>query len=373
MVEPVTPSPSFATLDVRALAEVSTPALLVDEAAVVSNIGRVTDLVGGAARWRVHCKTARSPWAIETLIAHGIRKFKASTLDEVETVLRAGGRDVLYAVPAFGPAQRALAHLADEFPAARVSCLVDSVALVESWELGRLGVFLDVNTGMDRTGLAVDRSAEACAVLRFAQRRGFRCYGVHHYDGHLAALCDDERIAGVHRGLDRLTELVAALDVDVGEVVTGGTHTFLPSLDHDFPAPLAGLVTVGPGTAVYCDLRSLERLRDPVLRPAVGVLARVVSTPIERQLTVDAGLTAIQVDAGTPHAAVVGKPAAEVGQPAQAHLRIHWPTDDDRPAVGDLVVLVPRHVDTTVAQFQSFLGLQDDGTVRRRPMSHAQV
>lgn len=368
----VTPPPSFSTLDVRALSGVPTPALLVDEAAVVSNIMHVTRLIDGAERWRVHCKTARSPWAVETLLAHGVRKFKASTLDEVETVLRAGGTDVLYAVPTFGPAQRALAHLAEEFRAARLSCLVDSVALVESWEPGRLGVFLDVNTGMDRTGLAVDQHAEARTVLRIAQRRGFRCYGVHHYDGHLAALLDAERIAGVHRGLDRLTEFVTALDTDVGEIVTGGTHTFLASLDHDFPAPLAELVTVGPGTVVYCDLRSLERLRDPALRPAVGVLARVVSTPIERQLTVDAGLTAIQVDAGTPHAAVVGNPNADVGQPAQAHLRIHWPTDDDRPMVGDLVVLIPRHVDTTVAQFQSFLGVQGDGTVRRRPMGHDQ-
>src|SRR5690606_34115749 len=92
---------------------------------------------------------------------------------------------------------------------------------------------------------------------------------------------------------------------------------------------------------------------------AVGILTRVISAVGPWSVTTDAGLTSIQVDAGTPHAAVSGHPEARVGAPSQEHLPIQF--DSGRPGVGDLLVLVPRHVDTAVAQFDKYFAATTDG------------
>lgn len=344
----------------RTLESVLTPCLVVDEAGVESNIATAIDLIGSAERWRVHCKTAKAPWTMRKLLDHDVRSFKAATVVEVEHLLRTGATDVLFSLPAVGATQRALVDLAEQYPSARVSVLLDDTDALTSWARGRLGFFLDVNTGMDRTGVPVDQPDDANRLIRHATELGFSFRGLHHYDGHLASLPDDARTEAVHCGLDRLTRLASSLYVGIPEIVTGGSHTFLPALQHEFPPALSEVLTVSPGTVVYCDLRSLERFGDIGFRPAVAVLCRVISSPTADNITVDAGLTAIQVDAGTPHAAVSNEPNAVVGTPAQEHLSIRFPAER-RPAVGSLLTLVPRHVDTTVAQFDQFLVISPGG------------
>lgn len=351
---------------VLGLNSVRTPAVIIDEVTVLSNIDVMANLIGSPLRWRAHCKTARSQRTVQLLLARGVRKFKTATIAETAAALGAGARDVLYALPASGSAQRDLLRLAEKFPAARVGALFDSPVALRSWAPGRLAAFLDLNSGMNRSGIAMADPDAARQLVTQAVSRGFEFAGLHHYDGHLAGLPEPDRAARTRDGLGRLSVFAAALDLDLPEVVTGGSHTFLPALSFPFPPPLRDRVTVSPGTVVYGDLRSLERLGDVGLRPAVGVLCRVVSTPTDRHVTVDAGLTAIQVDAGLPHAEVSGRPDAIVGAPSQAHLGLRFPSA--RPEIGELLVLMPRHVDTTLVQFDSYLAVGENGGVRPWPL-----
>lgn len=349
------------------LVTVRTPALVVDEYTVGANIDTAIGLIGSAERWRAHVKTAKSERTMRMLLQRGVTRFKASTTIEAASLLRAGAPDVLYAISTLGPAQHELLRLADRYPRARIHGLLDSRAALRSWAPGPVGFFVDVDTGMKRSGVPTHRPDEGRALIEEATARGFEFRGLHHYDGHLAGLSDRDCVERTHEGLRALCEFAGNLGVRVPELVTGGSHTFMPALEFAFPAGLADRITVGPGTIVYCDLRSLERMGDLGFRPALGVLCSVLATPAENAATVDAGLTAIQLDAGAPHAAVSGHPAAVVGIPSQEHLVVRF--EGDRPSIGRLLILVPLHVDTAISQFDSYLAFDENEFVGVFPVS----
>ncbi|MEW2549904.1 alanine racemase [Streptomyces sp. NPDC047002] len=341
-----------------------TPAVLIDTGRVRENIAVTLSYLGSARSWRAHVKTARLRWTVEALREAGVTRFKASTLAEVELLLATGARDVLLAHPAVGPAQWRLTDLAAAHPRARVSALADDVRAVRGWRRGPVAAFLDVDNGGGRTGVPVKDADRAGAVADALTGAGFEVLGLHSYDGHLADLPEAEQRATVAADLQDLVGLAEALEArghPVGELVAGGSHTFVPAARTPLPAPWDERLTLGPGTVVYNDLRSLARFGDTGFGCAAFVLSRVVSTQEPNGVTLDAGLTTLQVDGGRPHARLVGVPA-EVGAPSQEHLKV---TLESGAALGpgDPVLLVPRHVDTTLAQFDRVY-LVGEGPVR---------
>jgi D-serine deaminase-like pyridoxal phosphate-dependent protein len=341
-----------------------TPAVVIDVERVRENIATTLGYLGAAQRWRPHVKTARLRWTVDALMDNGITRFKASTLSEVALLLQAGAKDVLLAYPAVGPTQWRLAELASQYPGARVSTLVDHVDAVRGWRTGPVAVFVDVDTGGARTGISGYDPGNALAILDELRSGGFEFLGLHAYDGHLADLPESDQEDAVARELSELVGLADRLEAagnPVGEIIAGSSHTFIPGARTEVPEPWGGRITFGPGTVVYNDLRSLDRFGDKGFRSAAFVLSRVVSRPGERMLTLDAGLTTIQVDGGRPHAQVLGH-AAVVGAPSQEHLKVTVQSGP-LPAYGEPVLLVPRHVDTTLAQFDRVY-LVGDGTVR---------
>jgi D-serine deaminase-like pyridoxal phosphate-dependent protein len=341
-----------------------TPAVLIDTERVRENIATTLRHLGSPRRWRPHVKTARLRWTVDALLEAGITRFKASTLSEVALVLEAGAQDVLLAFPAVGPAQWRLAELAARHPQAKVSALVDHPDTVRSWRPGPVAAFLDVDTGGARTGVPPHDVAGSAAILKELQARGFEFLGLHAYDGHLADLAEAEQQAAVAadlRDLTHLAEQIEAAGFPVPEIVTGSSHTFIPGAHVDLPQPWDARITFGPGTVVYADMRSLDRFGDVGYRCAAYVLSRVISRQGERGITLDAGLTTIQVDGGRPHARVVGLPA-QIGAPSQEHLKVSVESGPV-PAIGEILVLVPRHVDTTIAQFDRVY-LAGEGSVQ---------
>jgi D-serine deaminase-like pyridoxal phosphate-dependent protein len=344
-----------------------TPAVLIDTARVRDNVTTTLAHLASPRAWRAHVKTARTHWTVDLLLGAGVTRFKASTTAEVELLLEAGARDVLLAYPAIGPAQWRLAELATAHPGATVSALADHPDAVRGWRPGPVAAFLDVDNGGGRTGVPVRDAGRARAVLEELATAGFPFLGLHSYDSHLTELPEAEQREAVTRELHDLVDLAGQLEgagQPVGEIVAGGSHTFIPAAAVRLPAPWDERVSFGPGTVVYNDLRSLERFGERGFRPAVFVLSRVVSRQGECGITLDAGLTAVQVDGGLPHARIVGL-AARVGAPSQEHLKATVESGTV-PAHGDPVLLLPRHADTTLAQFDR-VHLVGDGPVRDVP------
>lgn len=362
--------------DVRA--RLLSPALVVYLDRVRDNLRSVLAITGGPARWRPHVKTTKTPEIFAEIARAGVRHFKCATTRELDQLLVSleaegiRGGDVLVAYPLVGPALQDLDRIAARHPEARVSVLCEDASTASALP-ERIGIFVDVNPGMHRTGLPL---AERETIIAVAVAAGARFRGIHFYDGHLhedpahrrtpAFACYDALLALVN-------QLVAA-GLPVSEIITSGTPTFRLAMEYPgFAALDATLHRVSPGTVVFHDQRSEAENPDLELSPAALLFTRVVSRPSADLVTCDAGAKSISADAGDPAAFVLGRPDLIAQPPSEEHLPLRV-TGGATPQRGDELLLVPRHVCTTVNLAEEILlveGGQVVGTARVTARAHA--
>jgi D-serine deaminase-like pyridoxal phosphate-dependent protein len=350
------PGSALADYLIADIGEVMTPALAIYPEIVDSNITATLRAVGdNADRWRPHVKTSKLAFVMRRMVERGIMNFKCSTTLELATILEVGARDVLLAYPAFGANARRARAIADGFPNVSVSALVESAEQIEAWRGSRFGLFIDVNPGMDRTGIEQERGEEIIALAKAIRSADLEFRGLHYYDGHLSKYYLEEREQVAHTGYDRLMEIVEELersDIPVSEVVTAGTPAFPCSVSY---APFSSgsfRHRVSPGTVVYSDCTSLAQLSAEMgYRPAAVVVSTVVSRPTATRLTCDAGHKTVSADAGVPTCQVLGRPDLLPARPSEEHLPIDLAPESKMPDVGDALYLVPRHVCPTVNNF----------------------
>lgn len=339
---------------------VLTPALVVYPAAIESNIARTLDLLGGDGdRWRVHVKTAKLGYTLRMMVERGIRNFKCATTLELLESCRSGARDVLFAHPAVGANARRVREIAEAFPNVRVSVLAENEEQIRQWRGGPVGVFLDINPGMNRTGVEQSRSEEVVRLVRMISQAQLEFRGLHYYDGQYGGLEERERVAAAHAGYEQLLGIVSEIERDaasVAEVITAGTPTTPSSLAYPGFHGKKFIHRVSPGTVVYNDATSLAQLpRELGYQPAVLVLTRVVSRPRAGLITCDAGHKAVSADAGVPTCLVVGHPELTPLSPSEEHLPMAVAEGSAGPQVGDALYLMPRHVCPTVNNFDCAL------------------
>src|SRR5579875_1578234 len=208
-------------------ADVLTPALAIYPEIVDANISATLRLLGGdPGRWRPHVKTAKLGAVMRRLVERGVTHVKCATTLELATACEAGTTDALLAYAVAAPHARRVRELALRHPGVRISVLVEDAAQLGAWRGAPVAVFVDVNPGMDRTGIGQERTDDILALARAIGDAGLAFAGLHYYDGHLAGLPLPEREAAAHRGYDRLMQIAAALaaaGIPVPEVVTAGT------------------------------------------------------------------------------------------------------------------------------------------------------
>jgi D-serine deaminase-like pyridoxal phosphate-dependent protein len=340
--------------------DVLTPALVMYPDAIASNIEQTLKLLSGEAdRWRVHIKTAKAENTLRMLLDRGIRNFKCATTLELLVACRSGAADVLLAYPVMGANARRASEIAQQFPDVRISVLAENEEQARQWRGSRVGIFVDVNPGMNRTGIEQGHTTKIVALVRAIAEAGLEFHGLHYYDGQYGGVTQSERTSATRQGYDRLLEVVSALQrtgVNVPEVITAGTPTFPCSLAYEGFRRGNFVHRVSPGTVVYCDATSLEQLpEDYGYRPAVLVLARVVSSPHPGIVTCDAGHKAVSADAGVPTCVVVGHPELTPLSPSEEHLPFAVAEGAAAPEVGEVLYLLPRHICPTVNNFDEAL------------------
>ena len=338
----------------------STPHLAISMPGVRWNLERVLDAIGDPACWRPHLKTTKFPELWQLMLDAGLERFKCSTTLELSNLLAiAPDVDCLLAHHLDDGGMRILQSLAEANPAARVSTLVESIEDLERLP-AEVGAFVDVNSGMNRTGIpCIQRDR----ILELIQACGARWRGIHFYDGHLRNGTEQARREQAHAGYD----LLLGLDHAAGgadELITSGTPTFLHALTH---SGLVGTMrhAVSPGTVVLHDGMS-ERIPEIArlgLEPAAAVVATVVSHPDDEIATVNAGSKALAAEVGDPCCTVLEQPFALPLRPSEEHLPIRFRTVDERPERGTVVALVPEHVCPTVNLARTAL-LIDEGVTR---------
>jgi D-serine deaminase-like pyridoxal phosphate-dependent protein len=341
-------------------ADVLTPALVIYPDAIAVNIARTLDLLGGdGRRWRVHVKTAKLAYTVRMLIERGVHNFKCATTLELLMACESGARDVLFAYPAVGANARRVKEIAESFPKVRISTLAENEEQISQWQGTAIGMFLDINPGMNRTGIEQDRRVEIVRLARAVRDAKLAFRGLHYYDGHYGGLEERERTAAAHAGYGRLLEDVNELErggISVEEIITAGTPTFPCSLSYAGFRGKTFVHRVSPGTVVYNDATSLAQLpAEYGYAPAVMVMTRVVSKPRAGMICCDAGHKAVSADAGVPTCVVAGHAELTPLSPSEEHLPMEVASGAVGPKVGDVLYLLPRHVCPTVNNFDCAL------------------
>ena len=348
--------PRLETYAVKDAGRIVTPALLIYPKIVDQNIRITLGMVGNdPQRWRPHIKTAKVGAVIRQMIGRDIRNFKCSTTLELLTACQAGAADVLVAFAMTGANARRVLEVAGQFPKTRVSVLVEASEKLAAWHDTGIGIFVDVNPGMNRTGVCNERADE---IVKLAREAGPAFRGLHWYDGHISSGEPAERKATAYQGYDRLMEIVNAVEAavgEVGEVITSGTPVAPYGYLYAGFTNASFVHRISPGTLVYNDTTSLKQLAGFGYQPAAIVLTTVISHPLPERITCDAGHKSVSADAGVPTCAVIAHPELTPLKPSEEHLPLAVKVGATGPHLGEALYLIPRHVCPTVNNFDCAL------------------
>jgi D-serine deaminase-like pyridoxal phosphate-dependent protein len=329
------------------------PSLVVFLDQVRENLQRMGKALGGDLnRWRPHVKTTKIPEVFQEVHAAGVRQFKCATTREARVLLSALGDvgdeqvDVLVAYPLLGPGLAQLAEVAADFPQARVSVVCEDPGICREIPAS-LGVFVDVNPDMNRTGIP---RHDRPRIQQVAVAAGNRLRGIHFYDGHLHsndAQWRRQQCFALYQDLESILQELQLQGLPIEEVVTSGTPTFSHAMAYPPFAELTGTIhRVSPGTVVYHDARSAN-LTELDLVPAAAVFSRVISHPTEQRITTDAGSKSIAAETGDPVALALGHPELVAETPSEEHLPFRV-TQGPKPPRGTPLLLIPTHVCPTI-------------------------
>lgn len=328
---------------------VPSPAILIFPDRIAANIRQMLAIAGNPDRLRPHVKTHKLPWVIRMQAEAGITRFKCATLSEAAMVAENGGKDILMAYPLYGPAMEQLFQLIRHYPGTRFSILADNMPQIAAADqLARthgltLGVFLDLDVGMERTGIRPGPEA-LDLYRRLATTDGLLARGLHVYDGHLSIPDLQQREAACEAGFEPVNELIRALKsagMPPDELVCGGTPTCPVHARH--PERV-----LSPGTVLLWDWGYSTKFTDLPFQHAAVLLTRVVSKPGKNKLCLDLGHKAVGSEMQPPRVHLLGIPPYEHVTHSEEHLVISF-DGADRFSPGDVLYGIPIHICPTMA------------------------
>ncbi|MFY7840089.1 MAG: alanine racemase, partial [Lacibacter sp.] len=168
---------------------IDSPALLLYKERIQQNIDHAIAMIKDVERLRPHVKTNKTAETCAMMMAAGISKFKCATIAEAEMLGMLNAKDVLLAYQPVGPKAKRLLSLVLQYPQTTFGCLVDNLATAKSLSNlfssadRSINVYIDINSGMNRSGI---KTAEAFALAeQLFALPGIQFKGLHAYDGHL--------------------------------------------------------------------------------------------------------------------------------------------------------------------------------------------
>jgi D-threonine aldolase len=329
-----------------------TPSLVIYPARVRQNIARLVGSVDDVGQLRPHVKTHKSADVTRLLLAAGIRKFKCATIAEAEMLARCAAPDVLLAYQPTGVKISRLLELVTHFSDTVFSCLVDNPTTArllsdQATAAGRvLPVCVDLNVGMNRTGIAPGEPALALYDL-LQTLPGTRPMGLHAYDGHIRTPDLTTRTADCDAAFGPVLSLRDALlgrSYDEPVIIAGGTPTF------PIHARRSG-VECSPGTFVYWDRGYGMAFREQRYEPAALVLTRVVSRPDATTLCLDLGYKSVAAESElSGRVSFLNAPDLQIIGQGEEHLTV-TAGPGHLYEVGDVLYGLPNHICPTVALY----------------------
>jgi D-serine deaminase-like pyridoxal phosphate-dependent protein len=342
--------------------ELITPALILDLPAARRNIEKMANrLKTMPAKLRPHIKVHKSPELARMQVDAGAIGISTATVWEAIVMVRSG-LDSIFIVNTIAGREK-LAALAAIARDANVMVAVDDannaadIAAAARAAKSKVGVLIEVDTGMDRAG--VDTPEQAVELARkVAALEGAELLGVTGYEGHCSLTPERDLRAQRQRVAMNLliesAEQIKAAGLPCPIVSAGGTGTW------DWTATTPGVTEIQAGSYAVMDNFHGPMATD--FEHALTVLTTVISRPPDRVI----------VDAGNK----------SLGAPALSTIRGHnlavlrvdeehgvFITDESYPLhVGDVVELVPGYAPGTVNWYDAYHVVDGDRVVEIWPI-----
>jgi D-serine deaminase-like pyridoxal phosphate-dependent protein len=358
-------------------ADLATPCLVVDGAAVRSNIARMAAYCREhKLNLRPHAKTHKSQFIGRLQLDAGAIGLTVAKAGEA-AVMAEVCEDLLVAYPAVDRARtRRLALLARE-RTVRVGIdsreAAEALSAAASESQSTLGILVDLDLGYRRTG--VQSADEALGLARaVGTLPGLRLDGVMFFPGHIGGSPEEQRHE-IDSAASRLEEVLDVLQRDglAAKIVSGGsTPTALES--HHFKH----LTEIRSGTYVFNGVNELYGGYATLDDCAARVLATVVSTAVPGKVVLDGGSKTFTSDRCGPrpdsgHGFVVEYPEAKIVRLTEEHAEVDVSACARRPRIGERVSVVPNHICPCVNLMHSFWWWENGGAVGIRVDARGQL
>ena len=342
--------------------KIDSPALVIYKERVLQNILLATRMVKNTGMLRPHVKTNKISEVCKMMMDAGIAKFKCATIAEAEMLALLNAKDVLLAYQPVGPKANRLLQLMQQYPNTEFSCLTDNADTAQ--ELSALfasnnvsiNVFIDVNTGMNRSGIKPGYAFELYELIESLP--GLRFKGLHGYDGHIRATDITERRQQTDAAfelIEKLEEKIHASQKEAFTIVAGGSPTF------PVHATRAN-IECSPGTFVFWDWGYTTILPDEPFECAALVITRIISIMDETTMCTDLGHKSVAAENPLPRVHFLNAPeVSPVGQ-SEEHLVAKVP-DTSKYKVGNVLYGVPVHICPTVALYDKAVVIENNSAV----------
>ena len=342
----------------RPVQEVPTPALLVDLPAAERNIARMaTALKDMPAEIRPHIKVHKSAELAARQVAAGAIGLSMATVWEA-VALAWAGLDNLFVVNMVAHPEkiRVLAELARS---RHVIVAVDEVQNASMLSAAakragsRLGVMIEVDTGMDRAG--VDAEDEAIALAKeVSSLDHLNLEGITGYEGHCSLEFDPELLVVKQRAaMDmflQIAERMESVGIPCPIRSAGGTVSW------KLTAERPGITEIQAGTYVLMD--NFHGARVPGGFEHALTIATTVVSRAPNRLIVDAGNKSIGVGGGP---SIVGSDIEALRFDEEHGIFVAGPGVD--LPVGSWLRLVPGYAPATVNMYDNYYVIAEDQVV----------
>jgi D-serine deaminase-like pyridoxal phosphate-dependent protein len=340
---------------------IDSPSLLVFPAVVRRNIAEMVRMAGDVSRLRPHIKTHKTAEGIQLMMEAGITKFKCATIAEAELLAMQSAPDVLLAHQPVGPKIQRLLELVVKYPNTHFSCITDhpdavnAIATAFHSQNRSVELYVDINVGMNRTGIAPDTNA-LLLIDHITQTPGVQCKGLHVYDGQHRQADFIAREAACKEAFAPVYDLIAMMQrkgYPFPHIIAGGSPTFsihAKESDRD----------CSPGTNIFWDRGYASICAEQNFEPAVHILTRVISLPNATRICLDLGHKAVASENEISkrvffpsHPTLV-----PVGQ-SEEHL-VMEAGEGHGFKPGDVLIGIPYHVCPTIALHESLYAIEDN-------------
>ena len=340
----------------RAKADLDTPALWVDLDTLDRNIAELARHFAAAnVNWRPHMKGVRVPAIAHQAIAAGAIGVTCATIREAEAMAQSGVNDILIANEMVG--ERKISCLAQLCRLADAKVIVDSADNVRELSAAasqsnvQIGILIDVNTGMNRTGLLP--GPEVIRIAQLVERsEGLRLFGVMAWEGHALGLEGGERRQReIERAIGQLVTIAeccrtAGLEVSIVSGGGSGTYKTTPFIK--------GMTEIQAGGAIFCDV--IYQSWGVETTPCLFVQTIVSSRPAPDRIIVDAGFKSLPVWHAQPRG--IGLETVKNHVASAEHGIITLDQADDQVKVGDVLDFVVGYTDSTIILHRKLYGIR---------------